>query len=121
MPVQLRVDPAAGMIFTTFSGVITDGDLGDYRTALASDPAILPTFHELVDLSAVEAISASSDALRRATLSRTPTPPARRAVIAPADFAYGVARMLQMEHPDDALVAVFRDRDSARAWLGLDV
>ena len=119
MPVLVRVDPVAGVIFTTFSGVVTDGDLRDYSDALATDSTILPAFHELVDLSAVEAIAATSDALRSATRTRKLTPPARRAVIAPADFTYGVARMLQMEHPDDALIAVFRDRASARAWLGL--
>jgi hypothetical protein len=119
MSVLFRVDPVAGVVFTTFMGVVTVDDFAAYARVLATDPDFQPTFGELLDATAVQSVAAGSDFLRDAARGSVFAPGARRAVIAPTDLTYGIARMMQQVYGGPATIEVFRDRAEARAWLGL--
>jgi hypothetical protein len=63
MPVILKIDPLRRLVYSTFYGRITDDEMLNHRSAIASDPNFNPDFSEIVDFSAVSDIDISEGTL----------------------------------------------------------
>ena len=104
------------MVFLRARGVLTCEDLVAERPRILGHPLYSPTFLHLVDLRAVEGIDVSTDEVRE--LARTdPFASIRRAIVAPKEHTFGLARMYELSHAHSDLVRVFRRLAEARSWL----
>ena len=120
MTTSYRIDKSLGMIFSSASGVLTDDDLRGHQRAVLADPDFDPHFSQIWDFQGVEDVEVSSETLRLLAESKSYSAESKRAVVAPRDVLYGMARMFQMLHEEaPEAFRVFRTSDEARAWLGL--
>ena len=102
---------------------MTDADLLTHVQAVRSDPGFDPALNQFVDLSDVTDVVMTSAGIRSLAAANPFGPGARRAVVAPLDLTYGMARMYQLLCEPTARhhLAIFRDMPSAVAWLGTAV
>jgi hypothetical protein len=128
MPIAYRVDHERKVVFAEGSGTFTDADVFGYQREVWSRSDVIG-YRELIDMTAVERIeqptperiqqlaelSAEMDAVARST---------RFAIVAPTTIAYGLGKMYQamreMQDRSTKEVGVFRTRDEALAFLGLE-
>ena len=78
---------------------------------------------ELVDLREVTDVSLSPDTIHSSARWELHAAQARRAVVAPTDVLFGLARMYQsyVGEPAESQFRVFRTLAPALAWVGLEV
>ena len=130
MPIEYTIDVARGLIHTRGWGYIGDKEYQAYIATLFADPAVRPGMKQLTDWRAVTHVDVSAETMRataetvRAFVERQRHQPNftnyQLAIVVAQTVAYGMARMYQILSEDhDPNVAVFRDIDEARAWLGL--
>lgn len=122
MPVSHLVDIARGCVLTTLEGTVTTEELVENSLAMARNDEIGHCRVELVDLTGVVGETVDSAVLREiaGNLKRA-VHIERMAVLASRELDYGLARMFQAYASDGPVdVRVFRDRDEALTWLGLD-
>ena len=121
MPLKSVVVEEARLVVTRVSGVLKLPDLEENRASLLADPAFDPSFDHLFDLRGAEAGAFPSKDVEQATRFRAFSETSRRAVVAPHDLSFGLARMYQSHRTDLSHgIRVFRDVDEALGWLGLD-
>ena len=129
MPFSFTVHPKLRLVYKRVWGIYDDLDSNrsnDEWGAINRDGEIAD-YDQLQDLTGVTDYTVSVDTVRtRASAyarsrAQNPRPPKKVAYVAPLEVAFGTGRIYQ------ALVAttgddfqVFRDLDSACAWLGLD-
>jgi len=120
VPATYTIDVARGLVVTRLWGRLTDEDLIDHQQRLRTDPEFDPGFRQFADFSDVEETTIAPEVIRELARTNPWGAGARRAMLAPSDLLFGLARMFEMldEHLDE--VRVFRNADEARAWLGLD-
>ena len=122
-PIRFQLDPARRLRTAILTGVIRDEDLLSAYQSLLHDPTYDPDLDDLVDLRHVERLDVTGDAIRRLADMFSDTDPdatalSRRAIVAPRDELFGLARMyqsLRSDAPEE--VRVFRDYGDAIAWL----
>ncbi|HXB22650.1 MAG TPA: hypothetical protein VNV88_14785 [Candidatus Solibacter sp.] len=117
MAICYRIDPSRAMIFTTFADTVTDSDFQDFMDALAQDPAFNPNFAHLVDWSQTASFKISTAVIAAVARKQLFSPHAKRAIVAPNDYIFGMARMFQMQQ--DGSLEVFRSLAEAQEWLGI--
>lgn len=122
MPVRSTIYKDYRLVVTVEEGRVTFADMQANKDRLLNDPDFDPGFNQLSDATLATDTDLSAENVRLLYHRRVFSATSRRAVIAPTDFAYGMARMLQTyvdlsetAHP----VEVFRDRGSALRWLGV--
>jgi hypothetical protein len=119
MPVRHSIDLGPPLVYTTFSGHVTDADLREHLVALLADERFYPMMPELVDLTDVTDVSVTSAMVEASARWLLHSPLARRAIVAPTDVLFGLSRMYQLYRDDlsgDTL-KVFRTRERALEWL----
>ena len=120
MGMNYRIDHARGLVVTRVWGTFTNDDLRDGISYLIADPRFDHQYRSLVDMRDVLAITV--DAWVIAETAKTPlfASESRRAIVAPTDHAFGIARMYAAyaEH-EGCKVQVFRELAEAEEWLGL--
>jgi hypothetical protein len=122
MPVRSTIYKEQRLVVTIEEGRVTFEDMRANGDRLLNDPEFDPEFSQLSDATLATDTDLSSNNLRTLYERKVFSNSARRAVVAPNDFTYGMARMLQTfvelskNGPD---VEVFRDRASALKWLGV--
>lgn len=65
MPVVLKIDSRRKVVYSTFYGKVTDEELLNHRSAIASEPGFKRDFNEIVDLSAVTEAEVSDATLAK--------------------------------------------------------
>src|SRR3954469_11338168 len=95
MPVTHSIDPRHPLVYTVFSGEVTDDDFAEHTRRLLADTRFESSMPELVDLRDVTRVKLSGDTIPLSARSLLHAPQAKRAVVAPTDFLYGLARMYQ--------------------------
>jgi hypothetical protein len=125
MPIEHRIDRERRVVFAAGHGVFSDQDVFEYQRGVWSDPSLVG-YDEVVDMSDVTEVSMPS-AMRARDLAvvaarmDSPGTASRLAIVAPADFAYGLARMYAsyraLQQEGTKTVRVFRAMDEAIAWL----
>jgi hypothetical protein len=116
--VEYRYEPESNLLVVTVSGVVTNADFQDARF-----PDVPADTLELMDLGGCTGTEITTSEVRRIASVDLQRPDriSRMAIVATQDVAYGLARMYQTLSSDmKTEVQIFRDRASARAWLGLD-
>jgi hypothetical protein len=120
MGMSYTIDRVRRVVLTRAWDVLTFTELRDVMTRIAADPAFDASFSSLADLSGVTSIAIDPTGV--ASVARAPLfgPATRRAIVAPTDLAFGMARMFAT-YADQASqdVRVFRDMALATDWLGL--
>jgi len=120
MPGSFKIHVPKRLVFTRGWGVLVGEEVTGHALALRADPRFAPNFVQLGDFSAVTEFRVETKAVQALALINPWGPGARRAVVAPNDESYGMARMYQIltKNPPEEL-KVFRDFDDALRWLGL--
>ncbi|MGQ0649264.1 MAG: hypothetical protein ACT4P7_17060 [Gemmatimonadaceae bacterium] len=120
MPASYHIDPSLGLVYSRGWGTLVPGELFAHARALGTDPRFDPLFSQLADFHDVARFSVSSADVRKLTMLNPFRAGARRAIVASADWVFGMARMyeLTLGQPDGD-VHVFRDPARAVRWLGL--
>jgi len=117
------IDRDAGVRVAAFCGVVTDADLMEAYESLLGDPHYDPTLHDLLDMSGVERLEISADAIRELIKRYARVDElgirTKLAIVAPSDVAFGVGRMYEMLRGDDVPeeIRVFRESSQAGRWL----
>jgi len=122
MPVRSAIVKEKRLVVTIEEGRVTFGDMMANHDRLLNDPDFDPQFNQLSDATLATDTDLSASNARVLYERRVFSATARRAVVAPSPFTYGIARMLQTYvelSRNGRRVAVFRDRDSALKWLGV--
>jgi hypothetical protein len=116
------VDIARACVWTRFEGTVTTDEILANSAAMAENGDVDHARVELVDLTGVVSEDVDTAVLREiADNLKRATKIQRMAVLADRELHYGLARMFQAYASDSPVaVRVFRDRDEALAWLGLD-
>lgn len=125
MSITVRDDNAEGVRYSVMSGHVTGADLEAYRPRASARDGTAPP-KGLVDMRAVRTLDVTASTiwelaqlLARAAATANPQ---RVAIVASADFTFGMARMFEALAESagvDTTYRVFRDMAEARAWLGL--
>jgi len=122
MPITYRIDTGHNLVLVEGSGVITDGDMPEFRAKLFNDPLFHPGMKELADFRAVERHKLTTDGflefLEQEKTYFSSLKDYRIAVVTTYDLHYGFTRMY-MSMMGDYLgdMQVFRDMEDAKAWL----
>lgn len=83
------------LVLTIEEGRVTFGDMVANHHRLLADPEFDPEFNQLSDATLATDTDLSGSNARTLYARRVFSTRARRAVVAPSAFSYGVARMLQ--------------------------
>jgi hypothetical protein len=127
MAIEYQIDFGRRVVFTTACGTVTAEDLFGYQREVWSRPDVAG-FDEVVDMSEVEEIAEPSakQIIALAELSAemdVRSTVSRFAIVAPQDLAFGLGRMYEayrgLNRRSTKEVAVFRVRQDALAWLGI--
>jgi hypothetical protein len=122
MPVRSTIYKDQRLVVTIEEGRVTFDDMRANGDRLLADPDFDPEFSQLSDATLATDSDLAPGNLTMLYSRRVFSNTARRAVIAPNDFTYGMARMLQTFvelSKNGPYVEVFRDRASALEWLGV--
>jgi len=128
MPLVYRIDRDAKLVVAAGYGTVTDADVFRYEreTGARSD---MIGYDELIDMSSVTDIDVGSaerveDLASEAAARDAIHGPAKLAIVAPGDLAFGLGRMFQIhrrvEPGSTKDVGVFRTMDAALEFLGID-
>jgi hypothetical protein len=125
MPFRYLIDSDRRIVFSTYSGRLTDTDIIGHADCLRADPLFQPHFRQLTDTRDVVAVDVTPHGIRRIAKSNPFAASARRALITDSRFIYGLTRMYETligiqpcSNEDQTLVST--DLGEARDWLGLD-
>jgi hypothetical protein len=125
VPLEFAIDPRQKLIHVRCTGTITLESIVDYERRVVDAPDFDSNFSEIFDLREAAISSLSfDDADELVDFERAHSRylgPRRCAFVAPDDINYGTARMYSTLEEDSPMeTRVFRDLDSALAWLGVD-
>ncbi len=116
MPVTYHIESDTGMVFTRGEGMVTSAELLEHQRRLAADPAFEPGYRQLSDYSAVTHTDASWGVIHELARNTPFHPESRRALVAPMDLVFGLARIFETFSEERSNVRVFRNREEATAW-----
>jgi hypothetical protein len=120
MPASYRIDAAAGVVFVTLQGRVTDQDMLEGQRQLAGDPAFRPAMSQCVDARGVTDLSITAAGVRELARGSIFAPGSRRAIIAESAVTFGYSRMFQiLRETAGDVIRVFRAAEDAHRWLGL--
>jgi hypothetical protein len=128
MPIRFRVDPESRLVVAVAHGVLTDADVFGYQREVWSRPDVVG-YDEFMDTTGVTSVALPSpDRVRELAVASAamddPARPAKIAVVATTALTFGLGRMFQAQReltPGSAKqVGIFRTREEAAAFLGLE-
>lgn len=120
LPYDYRLLPRQRVAMIRAHGEVTDEELLDFLARLARDPAFAPDFSSLMDYSEASDFRLTPEGVRRAAEAAPFSSGSRRAFVVSSDYAHGMIRMFKaVSDIADERFGLFRDAESARAWLGL--
>jgi hypothetical protein len=104
-------------------GAVTHADITETRLRFTHDPAFHPDFFQLYDFREVTNIDIAADQVRDLASYAPFSRHARRAIVAPQNAVYGLARMFATQREASGgqeQIRVFRSLAEANAWLSLE-
>jgi hypothetical protein len=118
MPASYSIDRRRGLVHSRTWGVVTSDELLDHYRRIAADPDFRPSFRQLGNMREVTAFPVSAASIACAASRTAFAPRTRRALVAPTDLAFELARMFAMYSGEvGQLVRVFRNDHEAEVWL----
>jgi hypothetical protein len=127
MPIEYQIDHSRRVVFAKGVGAFTSEELFAYQREVWSRPEVAG-YNELADISEVETVvHPVSDQIRKLadlSASMDVSSTSKFAIVAPYALAFGLGRMYEiyreMNERSTKEVRVFRTREEALEWLGLD-
>lgn len=120
MGLRYQLDTARRLVQVRGWGVISTTDLQDFTSYLLADPRFDGDFCSLTDLSEATGVSVDQRELTATAWMPLYNAGARRAIVAPSDLMYGMARLYASNAERvGQTVRVFRTLQEAEAWLEL--
>lgn len=125
MPVVIRVDKEAGIVYTTIDGAYTAEDVLAAFEVLLANPDFQPGMNGIADLRNAKTFLSATDVMRVARYlieHRNEIGKSKTAVLVSSDVSVGTTRMFQA-YSDDRVgieTRIFHELDEAHRWLGLD-
>ena len=121
MPSSYKIDTSRRLVITRIWGAATDEDIHEHARRLRVDPQFDPTYRQLADMSDITEILVSRGTIEEISRGQLFTPGAQRAFVSSQDAVFGLLRKYQL-HADSSgqVIGVFRDRNAAEDWLGLE-
>lgn len=116
--VDYRFEPDRNLLVVRVTGTVTDADFDDEKF-----PDVPAGTLELLDLAEAGPAEISNARVRQIAEAdvRRPERIDRMAILVATDVGFGLARMYQtLSSEMNTEVRIFRDRDEAMAWLGLE-
>ncbi len=120
MPFTIQLNQSNRLLSIEGCGVLDNEDVVAMVKATIAHSEAEDLIGVLLDLTGVEAMGTSLDAVKSAAATNRKTTPfqgLRFAVVAPEDITFGLARMYELLRDEGESVHVFRDYDAARQWL----
>jgi hypothetical protein len=120
LPATYSIDVERKLVISVAWGVMTSADVREHRRALRNDPLFDRNYRELVDMTGITEDRVDLGAKQEISQDQLFAPGVRRAWVASADYAYGMARMYAIAAEKQGQdVGVFRTRMEAEEWLDL--
>jgi len=122
VPFTIKLDSSTSVIFSTFTGEVDENDFRSAVAKVASEPGFNPSFSHVIDFTGVTAAKLSTEFLSSFGEQRPPlfTHNARQIVVAPQDFIFGLARMVQMRCEGQLNIEVVRSLNKAYEFLRIE-
>jgi len=119
MPTEYQIDRTQELVLSRAWGVLNRDDLFDHGQRLRADPDFKPHYRQLWDFTEITKSELSYAELAVIAKVSIFAPTSRRAILAPVDVVFGMARMFQMlkESEGETGIRVFRQRSEALRWL----
>ena len=120
MPFTIETNQSKRLLFLGGCGVLSDEDVRAMVMAAIAHSEAEGLIGALVDLTKVENMDTSQDAVKSAAATNrrsTSLQGLRFAVVAPEDIAFGLARMYELLRDDEGSTHVFREYEAALRWL----
>lgn len=119
MPAQYIIDVEKRIVFSRGFGIVTDQDILGHASRLKRDPKFDPSFRQLIDASEITEVAVTPDGIVLLSGETNPFPAdAVRAIFAPHDLVFGMARMFQLLHAEKNML-VTRSLEEAERHLGV--
>ncbi|HEX9750150.1 MAG TPA: hypothetical protein VGB22_02500 [candidate division Zixibacteria bacterium] len=118
MPWSYEVDTTQGIAYSVASGAITDGDLVAHQRSLTDDPDFHPNMLQLLDFRSTTEVKVTTQGVRAVIAGNPWSEGAKRALVAPKDLVYGMARMFELGRidPKDEFCVFVRWLKRGRGW-----
>ncbi len=123
MPCSYVIDRDRRLVVTTAWDRVTFAEAHEHQDQLLSDPSFDPEFNQLIDAAGVTSFDISGDEAARLATRAVFSAKSRRAFLATNPATFGMGRLMETYHSIAQLpeqVSVFRDRESALQWLGIE-
>lgn len=119
MPAAYKIDKEKRLVLTTAWGVISFSDMVAHKDKLLSDPDFERTYSQIIDLTQITEFALSNEDIRAFANFSVFSPESRRAIIAPGDLKFGMARMFATlrELQGEKGIGVFRELEQALDWV----
>lgn len=118
MPISYEIHAERSLVICHVSGVLSGEELLDHYRTLQDEP-LGPEYQQLAHLGDLIDVSASPLELKEAAAMQVFEPGSKRAIVAPDDLAYGMARIFAAYGAlADQNISVFRSLEQAEQWLG---
>jgi hypothetical protein len=110
------------LFYLRIEGEVKLMEVSQSRLQILNDPDFTPTLSQLVDLRFAQAGRFSVEEIRSLASSTIFERGIKRALVAPADLEFGIARMFEVfNEPHGQEVRVFRSLEEACQWLGVPI
>lgn len=120
MPSRSIIDPSQRLLAVICSGVVTGEEYQRHTGLLRTLPGFDPSYALFFDVRAVTDVAVKSAEMQGLTTVRLLNAEARRAIVAPDGFVFGMARMYELSFGPNENRRVFTDVAAAEAWLGIN-
>lgn len=119
MPVFYKIDKERRLVLSSASGVFSRVEAAAHMERLQKDPDFDPSYSQIADFSQVTKIDLQAQDVRELAQRSIFSTQSRRALIAPGDTAYGLARMFGMlrENQGEMGIGIFRTLEEALDWV----
>ena len=119
MPAFYKIDKEHRLVLTTGSETLSWADIEAHQQSLQKDPDFDPEYSQIADFSHVTSFDLSGEDIRALARRSVFSSHAHRAVIAPSDLGFGLARMFEMlrENDGEMGIRVFRTLEEALEWV----
>jgi len=119
MPAYFKIDKERRLVMSTWSDVVTRADAFAHQENLRKHPDFDRSFSQLVDLSHVTRIEFTHEDVEWFARATIFSPNSRRAILAPADLVFGLARTFEIlrDTVGEKGIRVFRNLEDALEWV----
>jgi hypothetical protein len=122
MPVVHTLLPKRRLLLVRLEGLVSVDELVEGQRSAQANGELEPSYRQLVDARDVSSFRGRSEEIRRLSEHTLFEPGACRAIVAPRNAVYGLARVFEAyADMQSQQVKVFRTLPEACSWLGVPI